>query len=161
MTTTIHVHRLQTPPKEVGSERQERNSTLVPRPPPWASRSLLMPTSIPHKNQTVYCMHVDQCGISIFTILSTQNGAMCTLEDSKSYKCTCSYMVAISTLSVPSVGGEPPTTMHDLIGWENCNKTVTSRSWHVADEIPGVGGWVVLLNSCCALVPFIHSTNCH
>ena len=40
------------------------------------------------------------------------------------------------------------TNHHHLIGWEDCNKTPISSSWHIADDIPaGVGGWVVLVNS--------------
>ena len=31
-----------------------------------------------------------------------------------------------------------PTNNHHLIGWEDCNKTEPSSSWHNADEIPGV-----------------------
>ena len=38
------------------------------------------------------------------------------------------------------------TNNHHLIGWENCNKTDPSSSWHDADEIPGVSCWVVLAN---------------
>ena len=64
-------------------------------------------------------------------------------------------IVVIATITYVS------TNNNHLIGWEDCSKTVMSSSLHVADVIPGVGGWVVLVNSCCALAPFILSTNCH
>ena len=53
------------------------------------------------------------------------------------------------------------TNNHHLIGWENWNKTEFSSSWRVADEIPGVSGWVVLVNSYCSLLLFVLFTNCH
>ena len=38
-----------------------------------------------------------------------------------------------------------PTNNHNLIGWEDCSYHLAVR-WHIADEIPGVSCWVVLMN---------------
>ena len=46
------------------------------------------------------------------------------------------------------------------LGWEECNKTAPSSSWHVADEIPEVSYWVVLVNGRWRPFISITSTNC-
>ena len=44
------------------------------------------------------------------------------------------------------------THKHELIVREECHWTLSSRSCHVADDLPGVGGCVVHVNGSCSFI---------